>query len=72
MSECVDMGFVPRLGERVWNQDLPPGSPTPGTMRGTCVPTPEGQGEPDGWYWVHWDNGMLCMEYPGDVSPVTG
>jgi len=50
-------------GDRVHNQD------TAHPMMGTVIPTPEGQGEPDGWIWIDWDNGLVCSEYPADVTP---
>ena len=52
----------PLIGTKVRNQS--PDHP----LTGVVVPTPDGQAEPDGWIWVRWANGLICQEYPTDVS----
>lgn len=52
---------VPGPGSTVLNMD-----PT-NVMTGEVIDTPRGQGEPDGWIWVQWSNGLICSEAPEDV-----
>lgn len=49
-------------GTKVQNQE--PNHP----LTGIVIPTPEGESEPDGWIWVSWSNGLVCQEYPSDVT----
>lgn len=61
---CVDclnsaLGWQP--GDVCWNQTEP-------LMQGVVIPTPKDHTEPDGEVWVRWENGILCMEDPQDIS----
>jgi hypothetical protein len=54
------------IGSTILNQD--PTHP----MSGVIIATPRGQAEPDGWIWVRWANGLVCQEYPADVTLTAG
>jgi hypothetical protein len=50
------------IGDRVANQD------DEHPLTGVVIATPLGQWKPDGWVWVWWSNGLVCVQYPPDLT----